>query len=428
MNGKTAILCVLLAVLVDAPPAEAAADLVLEKVVILARHGVRSPTKTSAELSKYAAESWPDWPVGPGELTAHGAQTTIRMGASLRRLYTRAGLFPKHGCPQESAVFVWADNADQRTRASGAALVAGLAPGCDLTARHAPAGANDPLFGSIRHGRCAIDPEQAKAAVLAQAGGNLDQLGPAYERARGALQQVLFPNVAPSDCAPDGGAKCVLATGHNSLRATDDSIRLEGPLAIGSTISESILLEYAEGFSTDKIGWGRAASAEALAAIMPLHNLYAKLMRRTPYIASRHSALLARQIVDAITGKATPDAAHAAPVPETARFVVFVGHDTNLSNIAGLMDIDWTLSGQPDKTAPDTALAFEVWREPPTGERYVRLVVHYQTLAQLRHSTGGLAESMPVSISDCGDGPEGLCRLDRTADRLAKKIEPGCLP
>lgn len=436
MNMKAAFLGVLLALLADAPPTEASTaptDLVLEKIVLLARHGVRSPTKSGAELAKFAAEAWPVWPVAPGELTAHGAQTVIRMGTYLRRRYAAEGLFPIRGCPPDTALFVWADNADQRTRASGDALVAGLAPGCPLISHHAPAGPNDPLFGSVPHGSCTIDPDQAKAAVLARAGGSLDALGPTYERARATLQHVLFPDVVPSDCVATGEAKCFLLASRNSLRVTGDSLRLEGPLAASATISESILLEYAEGFAPDKIGWGRAATTEALAAIIPLHDLYADLMRRTPYLASRHGALLAKQIADAIANRGQPGDVREAPVPTSARFVAFVGHDTNLSNIAGLLDIDWTLPGQPDKTAPDTALAFEIWRKPHSEERYVRLVVHYQTLTQLRATAGRkpadrAAESITVSIPGCTDGPDGLCRLNAVADRLTKAIEPGCLP
>ncbi len=77
------LLAVLVAVLLAASPAAAAP--VLEKVVILQRHGVRSPTK--------ALEGWAQWPVAPGELTDHGAAALARMGDALHRHYAR--LLPK---------------------------------------------------------------------------------------------------------------------------------------------------------------------------------------------------------------------------------------------------------------------------------------------------------------------------------------------
>ncbi|PKU24578.1 histidine-type phosphatase [Telmatospirillum siberiense] len=423
MTRKTKILGILLAGLaVAATPARAAPDLRLEKVVILIRHGIRSPTKNTEELSRYAAETWPSWTVGPGELTAHGARVTARMGAYLRQRYAAAGLLPARGCPDRRSLLFRADSADQRTRASGDALAGGAAPGCGLSAEHAPAGTEDPLFSSNRRQLCAIDAERAKAEILARSGGDLDRPGPDYDKARQALQQVLFPDATQASCTGQDGAKCFMVTAANSLRATNGNIRMEGPLAIGATISESILLEYAEGFPAGAVGWGRAASPEILAAIMPLHDLYADLMRRTPHIASRHSALLVRRIADLLAE--TPRAGQ-------PRMATFVGHDTNLSNLAGLLDVDWTLPDQPDKTAPDTAMAFEVWRDGAKGERYVRLVVHYQTLEELRHRTddlhaGRLAESLIIPVAGC-DGPQGLCRLSAFTNRLTGRIDPGCL-
>src|SRR5690349_13103681 len=49
-----------------------AEDSDLRYVVILSRHGVRSPTAKPEDLNRYSAEPWPDWGVGPGMLTPHG--------------------------------------------------------------------------------------------------------------------------------------------------------------------------------------------------------------------------------------------------------------------------------------------------------------------------------------------------------------------
>src|SRR5512135_1768890 len=80
----------------------------LERVVVVMRHGVRPPTQSNAELAKYAAEPWPAWPVGPGELTPHGGETVRLMARSLARAYRADGLLPR-GCPTAGAVAVWAD-------------------------------------------------------------------------------------------------------------------------------------------------------------------------------------------------------------------------------------------------------------------------------------------------------------------------------
>ena len=43
------------------------------------------------------------------------------------------------------------------------------------------------------------------------------------------------------------------------------------------------------------------------------------------------------------------------------RVLIVVGHDTNISNIAGLLGISWLLDGYPpDDTPPGGALVFEL--------------------------------------------------------------------
>ena len=44
-----------------------------------------------------------------------------------------------------------------------------------------------------------------------------------------------------------------------------------------------------------------------------------------------------------------------------AKFIALVGHDTNIANIAGILDLTWTQAGyQRNQTPPAGALVFEV--------------------------------------------------------------------
>src|ERR1700677_1625323 len=45
----------------------------LKFVVMVSRHGVRSPTGKPGQLNQYSAQPWPTWSVPPGYLTEHGA-------------------------------------------------------------------------------------------------------------------------------------------------------------------------------------------------------------------------------------------------------------------------------------------------------------------------------------------------------------------
>ena len=53
------------------------------------------------------------------------------------------------------------------------------------------------------------------------------------------------------------------------------------------------------------------------------------------------------------------------------KLLALSGHDTNLVLMAGVFGLNWTLPGEPDGTAPSTALAFELWsrRRAPVRPR-----------------------------------------------------------
>ncbi len=386
-------LCAALALLVSAGTAQAAP--VLERVVIVERHGVRSPTKPPEAYAAFAAEPWPAWPVAPGDLTDHGAQALNRMGAALREHYARAGLLPAQGCLP--GVFLWADNADSRTKASGAAVAEGLSPDCAPTVHTAPDGGDDPLFHGAK--LCRLDPAIAAGALRSRLAEVLARNRASYARAGAALRSILQPDACLAS------ADCALAAEN---RVGDDG-KLSGPLDTSATLAENLLLEYAQGFDAGEVGWGRAAGR--IAAVMPLHNLYADVARRTPALAAANATYLARAILAALGVPGEEGAA----VPEDARFVLFLGHDTNLSNLSGLLGVRWRLPGQPDDTAPGTALAFELWHDH--GVRTVRMKVYYQPLGAIRRLAPGLRL---VSV-----GPRSL-PLAAFARRLGTPLRADC--
>jgi 4-phytase/acid phosphatase len=308
----------------------------LERVVIVQRHGVRSPTKPPEAYARFSSEAWPDWPVAPGILTPHGAENIRLMAGWLRGHYAGLGLLPVEGCP--AGVSVWADGGDERTRDSGQAFLDGAFPGCGLIAAHGPEGQKDPVFEGAQ--ACRPDP-QVSSQALATASRALDQRKAEIEEARRALKDIVKP--------PSGS---------------------ELDLKTEASLAETLLLEYGQGMDPAQVGWGRAP-ADQIAKVMLLHNLSAALNRRTPYIASHNGAVLARMILSALKGEGG----------ETLKLIA--GHDTQLSNLAGILGVSWTLPGQPDDTPPGGALAFELWRDRQ-GHRTVKLAFFYQPLEDMR--------------------------------------------
>ncbi len=94
--------------------------------------------------------------------------------------------------------------------------------------------------------------------------------------------------------------------------------------------------------------------------------------------------------------------------------------------MGGLFGLAWTLPDQPDATAPATALAFELWKDPTIGARFVRPVIYYATLDQLRTLTPATARRRVLTFADCASGPMGSCPLETLRQRTLALIPPGC--
>jgi 4-phytase/acid phosphatase len=423
MNKRTMVLALVLLTGASSGfnPSYAASTPTLERVVIVQRHGVRAPTKDPASLSRYSAERWPDWPVAVAELTPHGADNVRFMGTWLRAHYASTGLWPAKGCPAPGSVAAWADGADQRTRVSGQTTLDGAFPGCKILAQHAPEEQKDSLFDAIETGVCPIDPDAAQKAVLAVAGGDLNAQDAAIETANALLYDILSPAASRHACADDKGT-CFL-NGKNTLQADAEGIRLSGPLATASTMVENLLLEYGQGMPTAQVGWGRADAA-ALAKIGILHNRAADLTRRTQYIAAHNGVRMAQSVLAALQGNPAFPGSKGGE-----KLVAIAGHDTNLSNLAGILGVDWSLPEQPDKTPPGGTLAFELWRDG-SGAKFVKIRMFYETLEQIRTAQildkNHPAQQIDIALPGCAIGPENACPLTDLIRQVQAALPSEC--
>jgi 4-phytase/acid phosphatase len=401
----TRLLALIAAAFALAAGAAHAAPLHLVRVVIVARHGVRPPTQSNDDLAKYADKAWPGWPVAPGELTPHGGETVRLMGVTLREAYRAAGVLPREGCAAPGRVTVWGDGADQRTRESGRITAAALQPGCNLEAPFANTIPRDPIFGGTDAGACHLDQDKLHAAMAVAAAdpalAAID-VGPALEK----LQAIFAPD------ACKGGAGTCFTSADNGAAA--------GGFPAAGSLAEDLLLEYGDGKPMSDVGWGRATAAD-IAAVMPLHERVYAMMRANPDIASHRGAPMARIILGALAGKPVGGGPQSGP---DLKLMVLSGHDTNIALTADIFGLSWTLPGEPDGTAPSTALAFELWSDG--AHDYVRPVIYYETMDQLRTLKPSRAESLPLSFKDCASGPQGSCPLDAITQRVEALLPAGC--
>lgn len=342
----------------------------LLKVVVLTRHGLRAPTQDGRILAMWSQKKWPEWPVGRGELTPRGARLVTDMWSSLAKLFTASGTLPPAGCPGKDDVYVRADT-DERTRMTARALLDGLAPECRLAYRVAETDI-DPLFHPVRAGLYHYDAILAASQVLASTNGGLERLQDEFSGTLALLGNISGPPSA-NLCArfalmPD----CALSDLPNAVSISPDggSIRLVGSLGIASSMAEIFLLEYGQ-WPDQAAGWGEV-NASILSQLMPVHTKIFDVVNRTPLVAWANGGALLAEMTAALMGE------HDDQALNLAKLVVFVGHDTNIANISGLLGLYWQPSGYPPNGAPPAGAMFlELWQKD--GEQKVIARFYSQT-------------------------------------------------
>lgn len=403
---KLALSALLLATAIaPAVPAQdvPASDFELERVVMLMRHGIRPPTSATPVSSSYANDRWPEWSVDFGLLTERGAAGAKLLGKSDRDYYSGRGLFGPD-CPAAGSVRLEA-SAKPRTVLTAESWAHGFMPGCPVNIAHPPEGGLDPVFHSLDAHPASFDGQRAYREALA----NDPQGGITAEEAAFHDDLALLANVL--GCS----RPCPLLTERSTLVPEDhDRPHFEGPLAIASTASQTLLLEYLEGMPMKDVGWGRVTRAQ-IEQLLQFHPLKFKYSNRTDYVARYAAAPLAREIADALSA------------PGATRLTLLAGHDTNVADVGGFFRLHWRVPSYPeDDVPPGSALGFELLRAR-NGIQYVRAFYRSQTMDQLRNQQPLVGENRPfrtyLPIPDCGNSPAAqACTLERFLDLIDARV------
>lgn len=386
-----ALLCALFATAAVPARAQTPAQSDVKTVVVVMRHGVRSPTHPD-ELQPYARDKWPAWEVKGGYLTPHGALLVKQLGTYYRRAY--ASLLGASGCPAKGDTFVWAD-VDERTVKSGESLVQGLAPGCGITVGHAPADP-DTLFDPLPS-LAKADAHESLAALTGAIGNDPAALNGAFAAQFATIDTIL-------GCA-HGGCKSVSAVPTALEAQNDDGLAgLTGGMDVAADVAENMLLEYTD--AKPVVGWGRV-SKQQLLTMLQVHVANKKL-EKSGYAARAHSSNVLSHVLDMLHSDA-----------HKAYFIV--GHDTQLAEFASLLHLSWLVRGDAmNDTPPGSALVYEL-HAPASGAQYVRVYFVAQSLDDMRAGRGTNPQRVPVYVPGC---PGFDCPVDTFTSVVNSAIDP----
>lgn len=204
---------------------------------------------------------------------------------------------------------------------------------------------------------------------------------------------------------------------------------MTGPIAIGSMAAENFLMESAQGMAANQVAWGRLDS-DKLRDVLKVRRLHLDLTEKTKAIAQQKGSNMLAQIVATLqNGHKFPGAPNTA---QPVRFGMLLGHDTNIVNVAGLLNLGWEIKGyQNDEAPPGSGLAFELLREG-NGQRYVRMAFYAQTPEQLRNATPLTIDNPPgmvaVELPACSaEARDKACPLERFVEIANAAIDPACV-
>ena len=119
-----------------------------------------------------------------------------------------------------------------------------------------------------------------------------------------------------------------------------------------------------------------------------LHTLSFDIVDRAPYVARREGSELLNRVTRILLSE---PGSRLPKMPGDAKAVFLVGHDTNVANLAAMLDVSWQ---QPDyqlnDTPPAGALIFELRRG---ADRRLRVFTSY-----IAQSPKQMAETTPLDL------------------------------
>jgi 4-phytase/acid phosphatase len=287
MRGGIAAAIVAALLGTSAADARPARQLIVERAVLVMRHGIRAPLPGEVPEGTRTGAPWPLWSVTDSRITRHGARALALVAQADRQLLADGGLLDATGCPATGTVRI-RSNSSNRTIASGEAYANGFAPSCVLAIEHLPLGNADPLFEPLRARATQFDAREAITSITRETGGTA-ALVDRHRAELAALDDVL-------GCRPRGDGCVPSAPAIVTPDADGREIVLSGPIRATSGIAQVLLLQYVERMPASAVGWGRADAA-TITRLGALHAALFAVFTRPSYMAAHQAATLGRRVL-----------------------------------------------------------------------------------------------------------------------------------
>jgi 4-phytase/acid phosphatase len=365
-----------------APPISAAENAAPEllSVVVVSRHGVRSPTQSLETLQKWSQKEWPQWGVPRGYLTGRGFDLVRRTWeAELKN-----PVFAYSACPAPGQVRIIAD-VDERTIKTGEALSDGLYGGCGVPVEVTDE-PHSSLFSPLKAGVCAFEnSSELQRRVSARSRRTGEQYGSVLEKLSAITDSPLSGAVA--------------------AEVYPKKIKLIGPLYKASSIVEIFALEWGE-FPNRLPGWGQVDEKLLEEELMPMRVAVFSAVNRDREVALSKGSALASAVLKALEG----------PV----KYTFFIGHDTNLANLGAIFGLNWKLPGRAvNENTPGGYLIFEKWKV----QGRVQIHIFYSALSPSQMRASAIEGRVPRM-----EIPIPTHSYPDWEQLSAKKLLPRCIP
>ena len=372
---------------------------VLKEIILFGRHSIRAATSDTNSLNECSANPFPDYfGVPVGYLTLRGQLAAGLLGSYFHDYLLHEGLLTGDASSDLAHSYFRA-NVIERSYMTAAKFGAKLIPGANIPVHTYPTNpaVADPVFDPLLATNAIVDPVRALTEVQGVFGSGTN-LSSAYSGELSLISKVLYPpgthplypGTSPTNNAPPGSfdptTVPITLTTNVPPYYTGNVINMGG-LYSTVTAADPFVMQYADDFPTNDVGWGRLTLDE-LSQQTRLITLQIAIAMRQPYLARVQSSSAASHILRTMIQAISGEPLAGAFGDTNSQIHVIVSSDYYVAGLAGLLDAHWLLPGyQPDFCPPGGTLVFELRQVRATGQYLVRVFYTAQTFDQLRNLT-----------------------------------------